>query len=183
MTLTPYLKLPQWHEFAWVENYPDPILVTQKRVLDLPLKMGRYVVNREEYISAVNTGQNVQISVPGNIIRAKQAGFTLGRAAAICKAKKPSIQPTAKVVPDNNLIQDITIKKKGRYVRIWTARVPYSPANENGTCNDSEYSIPSWLISETSKQPFRGRLEYDISNPHKPLIFVTSRLIQIIKFI
>ena len=153
-TLTPYLKLPQWHEFAWVQDYPDPILVTQKRVLDLPLDMGRYAVNRADYTNAVNTGVNVDISVPGNIIAASVTGRILWRSAAICKAKKPSIQPTAKVVPDNNLIQNITIKKKGRYVRIWTARVPYSPVNEDRTCNDSEYSIPSWLLSETSKQPF-----------------------------
>ena len=55
-----------------------------------------------------------------------------------------SIIQSYPATPVRSLIEQIRIKKSGRYVRVWPPIISFTPATNN-TCSDSSYTVAPWL--------------------------------------
>jgi len=135
--MSPYLKRPQWNEYGWVSDSDTKLLVTQEKTLTLPAGQGTWTKN---YGTAVQGGKTDLTNI-GTAVESS----SIGTAASICKAIKPSLIPNTKSTNSSDVVQQLTIKKKGRYVRIWTPMVPFTSTDSTGSCTDSNYTKAAWL--------------------------------------
>jgi hypothetical protein len=141
---TPSLKRPQWHEWGWVsDNNSKKFLVTQEKSLTLPLNQGSWSMETPSTTSKTSTTVPVYTDSVGNT-SIQQLGGVLAydgvpTGGAICKAIKPSETPIVKSATANTNTQEIVMNKKGRYVRVWTAKIPFISSNSDGTCSDTSY--------------------------------------------